>query len=90
LYSDEIVAASRKNNLTAYGLRFEYKYADGCYVDNAQYPTGGVAYTDEAMQRMIKKAGLRLVRPYLKGQWSGYHPSPDDDGQDVAILTPAA
>lgn len=90
LYSDEIVAASRKNNLTAYGLRFEHKYADGCYVDNAQYPTGGVAYTDEAMQRMIKKAGLRLVRPYLKGQWSGYHEEPDDDGQDVAILGPAS
>jgi len=89
LYSDEIVAASRKNNLTAYGLRFEHKYGDGCYVDNPQYPTGGVAYTDEAMQRMIKQAGLRLVRPYLKGQWSGYHAQPDDDGQDVAILGPA-
>ena len=89
LYSEEIVAASRKNNLTAYGLRFEHEYADGCYVDNAQYPTGGVAYTDEAMQRMIKKAGLRLARPYLKGQWSGYHAQPDDDGQDVAILAPA-
>jgi ubiquinone/menaquinone biosynthesis C-methylase UbiE/glycosyltransferase involved in cell wall biosynthesis len=89
LYSEEIVAASRKNNLTAYGLRFEHKYGDGCYVDNAQYPTGGVAYTDEAMQRMIRKAGLRLVRPYLKGQWSGYHAQPDDDGQDVAILGPA-
>jgi SAM-dependent methyltransferase len=88
LYSDEIVAASRKNARTAYGLRFEHPYGDGCYVDNAQYPTGGVAYTDEAMQRMIKRAGLRLVRPYLKGQWSGYHAEPDDDGQDVAILTP--
>lgn len=88
LYSEDIVAASRKNNLTAYGLRFEHKYADGCYVDNAQYPTGGVAYTDEAMQRMINKAGLRLVRPYLKGQWSGYHANADDDGQDVAILRP--
>ena len=89
LYSEDIVAASRKNNLTAYGLRFEHKYADGCYVDNAQYPTGGVAYTDDAMRRMINKAGLRLVRPYLKGQWSGYHAQPDDDGQDVAILGPA-
>jgi ubiquinone/menaquinone biosynthesis C-methylase UbiE len=89
LYSEEIVAASRRNNLTAYGLRFEHKYAEGCYVDNARYPTGGVAYTDEAMQRMIKRAGLRLIRPYLKGQWSGYHADADDDGQDVAILGPA-
>jgi SAM-dependent methyltransferase len=89
LYSDEIVAASRKNRLTKYGLRFEHKYADGCYVDNPQYPTGGVAYTAEAMQRMIGRAGLRLARPFLKGRWSGYHADPDDDGQDVAILAPA-
>jgi SAM-dependent methyltransferase len=89
LYSDAIVAASRKNRLTRYGLRFEHKYADGCYVDNPQYPTGGVAYTAEAMQRMIGRAGLRLVRPFLKGRWSGYHADPDDDGQDVAILAPA-
>lgn len=88
LYSEKIVAASRRNNLTRYGLRFEHEYADGCYVDNAQYPTGGVAYTDEAMRRMISRAGLKLVRPYLKGQWSGYHETPDDDGQDVAILAP--
>jgi SAM-dependent methyltransferase len=89
LYSPEIVAASRKNRLTRYGLTFEHKYADGCYVDNAQFPTGGVAYTEEAMHRMIDRAGLKLVRPFLKGKWSGYHAQPDDDGQDVAILTPA-
>ncbi len=89
LYSEEIVAASRKNHLTRYGLTFEYKYADGCYVDNAQYPTGGVAYTAEAMHRMIGQSGLKLARPFLKGKWSGYHAQPDDDGQDAAILTPA-
>lgn len=89
LYSEDIVAASRKNRLTRYGLRFEHQYADGCYVDNLQYPTGGVAYTSEAMQRMIGRAGLRLARPFLKGKWSGYHVDPDDDGQDVAILAPA-
>lgn len=88
LYSEQIVEASRRNNLTQYGLRFEHRFAEGCYVDNSEYPTGGVAYTDDAMQRMIRRAGLRLVRPYLKGQWSGYHQDPDDDGQDVAILTP--
>jgi hypothetical protein len=89
LYSEEIVAASRINDLTPYGLRFEHSYGDGCYVNSAQYPTGGVAYTDEAMQRMVKRAGLRLARPYLKGTWSGYHADADDDGQDVAILGPA-
>ena len=89
LYSPEIVAASRKNRLTRYGLTFEHKYADGCYVDSAEYPTGGVAYTEAAMHRMIDRAGLKLARPFLKGKWSGYHAEPDDDGQDVAILMPA-
>jgi len=90
LYSEEIVAASRKNDLTPYGLRFEHKYGDGCYINNLQYPTGGVAYTDDAMKRMIERSGLRLTRPYLKGWWSGYHAEPDDDGQDVAILGPVS
>jgi hypothetical protein len=46
---------------------------------------GAVAFTDEAMRRMIKASGLRLVRPYLKGRWSGLHDDPED-GRDVAIL----
>ena len=87
LYTEEVVAASRINDCTPYGLRFEYKYADGCYINNLQYPTGGVAYTEDAMMRMINQAGLRLTRPFLKGYWSGYHAQPDDDGQDVALLT---
>ena len=87
LYAEEIVAASRANKLTPYNLRFEYPYGDGCYINDKIYPSGGVAYTDAAMQRMIRKSGLRLDRPYLKGAWSGYYaPQESDDGQDVAIL----
>lgn len=87
LYRPEVVAKSRAESLTPYNLRFEHAYGDGCYVNDATYPTGGVAYTDEAMQRMIGNSGLRLVRPYLKGGWSGYYPAEEvEDGQDVAIL----
>jgi glycosyltransferase involved in cell wall biosynthesis/SAM-dependent methyltransferase len=87
LYRPEVVAKSRSESLTPYNLRFEHAYGDGCYVNDATYPTGGVAYTDEAMQRMIGNSGLRLVRPYLKGAWSGYYPAEEtEDGQDVAIL----
>jgi SAM-dependent methyltransferase len=87
LYSEEIVASSRAKSLTPYGLKFQHRYADGCYIDNANYPTGAVAYTDDAMQRMIAKSGLRLLRPYLKGAWSGFYPPEAvEDGQDVAIL----
>ena len=88
LYSDETVAASRKNNLTGFNLRFEHTYGDGCFVNDLSYPTGAVAYTDEAMRRMINRAGLYLDRPYLKGWWSGVHAVPDD-GQEVAILAKA-
>jgi len=38
------------------------------------YPRGAVAFTDEALQRMISSAGLRVVRPLL-GAWSGLQPS---------------
>ena len=85
LYSDETVAASRRNDLTSFNLRFEHTYGNGCFVNDLNYPTGAVAYTDEAMRRMIDLAGLRLERPYLKGWWSGLHAVPDD-GQEVAIL----
>ncbi|MBU3619955.1 glycosyltransferase [Polynucleobacter sp. JS-Fieb-80-E5] len=88
LYSEEVVAASRINDCTPYGLRFEHQYADGCYINNLQYPTGGVAFTAEKMNEMIKKAGLKLTRPFLRGYWSGFYENPDDDGQDVALLTP--
>lgn len=88
LYSEETIAATRKNNLTPNNLMFEHPYDDGCFINDAAYPTGAVAYTDDAMQRMISKAGLQLARPYLKGWWSGLH-AEADDGQEVAILTPA-
>jgi SAM-dependent methyltransferase len=78
LYSDETIAASRKNNLTDFNLKFEHPHGDGCFINDQNYPTGAVAFTDEAMRRMIKRGELRLERPYLKGWWSGLHAVPDD------------
>jgi ubiquinone/menaquinone biosynthesis C-methylase UbiE len=86
LYSEETVSAARRTNRTPFKLRFEHPYSDGCYINDAAYPTGAVAYTDEAMQKMIRQAGLRLERPYLKGWWSGAYEQADD-GQEVAILS---
>lgn len=85
LYTEEAVAASRRNNLTPYNLRFEHAYGPGCYINDPAYPTGAVAYTPEAMQAMIDESGLKLARPYLKGLWSGLY-ADGDDGQDVAVL----
>jgi SAM-dependent methyltransferase len=88
LYSEETIAASRKNNLTPSNLRFEHSHSDGCFINDASYPTGAVAFTDAAMQRMIRQSGLKLVKPYLRGWWSGLH-AEADDGQEVAILARA-
>lgn len=87
LYSPEIVEAAVRTNRTPFGLRFEHPHGDGCYISNPQYPTGAVAFTDAAMQRMMSAAGVRLTQPYLHGWWSGYYEDAVD-GQEVAILTP--
>ncbi|MGH7816493.1 MAG: class I SAM-dependent methyltransferase [Candidatus Binatia bacterium] len=86
LYSKETIAAARRTDRTPFKLRFEHSYGDGCYVNDAAYPTGAVAYTDAAMRKMISQARLRLDRPYLKGWWSGAY-EVADDGQEVAILS---
>lgn len=87
LYSDDLIESAR-NESTDTLLSFAHPYGDGCYVDNAEYPTGAVAFTDKVMNRMIKMGGLKLEKPFLKGRWSGYHEQ-SDDGQEVAILSPA-
>lgn len=88
LYSAETIEAAIRTDRTPFGLRFEHPHGEGCFISNPDYPTGAVAYTDEAMRRMINAAGLSLARPYLRGWWSGYYEEADD-GQEVAILTPA-
>jgi SAM-dependent methyltransferase len=87
LYSEEIIEAARRTKRSPNGLIFEHAYADGCYISDASYPTGSVAFTDEAIQRMMAKANLKLARPYLPGWWSGCFEEAED-GQEVAILTP--
>jgi ubiquinone/menaquinone biosynthesis C-methylase UbiE len=86
LYSEEAVASARRTRKTPWEAKFEHPYGDGVYGNDSVYPRAAVAFTDEAMRRMIGRAGLRLVRPYLTGWWSGLH---DDsvDGQDAAILS---
>jgi SAM-dependent methyltransferase len=87
LYSPEIIEAARRTKRSPNGLMFEHAYADGCYISDASYPTGSVAFTDEAIHRMMANANLKLARPYLPGWWSGFFEEAED-GQEVAILTP--
>lgn len=87
LYDKDAVDASRANSITPFNLRFEHPNGDGCFVNDAFYKTGAVAYTYEALLRMVNKAGLKLAQPVIRGGWSGLFQG-SDDGQDVLILTP--
>ena len=88
LYSQEAIAAAQLKGNTPWKATFARELGEGVYGNDPGYPRGAVAFTDGAMRRMIDAAGLRLVRPYLKGWWSGLHDQPED-GQDVAILARA-
>jgi SAM-dependent methyltransferase len=88
LHSPEALRAARSKGTTSWIAKFDIPIGDGVYANDPTYPRGAVAFTDAAMRRLIDDAGLRLVRPYLKGSWSGFHAEPDD-GQDVAILARA-
>lgn len=85
LYAEDAIAASRQKSATSFNLRFEHSYGDGCFVNDPTYKTGAVAYTQEAILRMINKSELKLSKPLIRGYWSGLFTN-SDDGQDVAIL----
>jgi SAM-dependent methyltransferase len=87
LYTQEIVEAARRTLRTPFGLTFEHAYGDGCFISNPSYPTGAVAFTSDATDRMMKNAHVKLVQPLLPGGWSGYFEE-WADGQEVALLTP--
>lgn len=87
-YSDEIINSARLTKRSHNNLLFEHRYAGGCFINDANYPTGAVAYTDEKFQEMISLSGLMLLRPYLPGWFSGFF-DPAVDGQELAILRKA-
>ena len=89
LYTSEALAAASHKGTTEWQAKFDIPLSDGVYANDPIYPRGAVAFTDAAMRRLTSSAGLRLVRPYLKGSWSGLHGVEADDGQDVAILARA-
>lgn len=78
IYDDAILEKARATNLTPFNLRFEHQFDEGCRVNDPVHPTGAVAYTRVALERMLTQAGLKLTRPLLKGGWSGYYRDPED------------
>jgi ubiquinone/menaquinone biosynthesis C-methylase UbiE len=87
-YTADALEAAKNDGNTSWKATFKCEYGNGVYGNDPIYPRGAIAYTDEAFQRMIDKAGLRLVRPYLKGWWSGFHGDQAEEGQYAAILAP--
>jgi SAM-dependent methyltransferase len=85
LYSQDAIAAAQVKGNTPWRATFAQALGDGVYTNDPAYPRGGVAFTDTAMRRMTDAAGLQIVRPYLKGWWSGLHEEPET-AQDVVIL----
>ena len=85
LHSPEALEAAKSQGTTAWKARFDIPLSPGVYANDPAFPRGAVAITNATMRRLIDEAGLRLIRPYLKGSWSGLH-AEADDGQDVAIL----
>lgn len=78
IYSDEVAAIARRSQSVH---TFEFKHSDGCYINDPQFPLGSVAYTREALERMVGVARLRIVEGCLsEGRLS-------DSFDEVAILT---
>ena len=88
LYSEDAIAAANEKGTTAWKATFQSHFGNGVYGNDPVFPRGAVAYSESAMMGLIERSGLRLVRPFLKGSWSGLH-EVCDDGQDAAILARA-
>lgn len=68
-------------------LRFEHSYGgehSGCFINEKEYPEGAVAYTEEAVKRMLQASGLVCDQPIHHGNWSARYNSPDL--QDIVVL----
>lgn len=87
LHSPEVIEAARTKATTPWDAAFDIELGPGVYANDPVYPRGAVAYTDEAMQRMLKASSLTMQRDYVKGDWSGLHGDQAEEGQDAVILS---
>lgn len=86
IVDDEILRQAKMVDLTPWSLRFEHKYSDGCFINNTDYPTGAVAFTEGKLLNLTRSAGFTPELPVLTGQWWG-NKSGLGFGQDVIILS---
>lgn len=81
-----VLRSAQRTNGTSWDLRFENEPRNGCYINIKSVPRGAIGYSPERLQEMVEKAGLRFVKPFVGGHWSGYYAVPES-GQDGMILT---
>ena len=84
---DAIIAKARETNLTRFGIRFEHKVGEHCFINDPEHPLGSIGYTKPAFNSMILDAGFEKPRDFALGAWSGFYSAAEaEDGQDGLIL----
>lgn len=85
IFDEAILETAQRTNLTPFNLRFDHELSADCRINDPQHPLGAIAYRRSCIDRMIADSGLRPLRDFLRGGWSGHYADPED-GQDVMVL----
>jgi SAM-dependent methyltransferase len=85
IVSAPILDRARSNpERTPFHLTFEHEYGEGCWITDPEHPMGAVAYSSEALARMVLAAGFYDYR-IVRGNWSGAI-GQSSEGQDLVVL----
>jgi SAM-dependent methyltransferase len=84
VYPEILSAAQHHTERTPFHLTFEHNLSDGCFINDPNHPMGAVAYTPEALTRMMDRGGFYDFR-FARGNWSGALPIPSA-AQDALVL----
>jgi SAM-dependent methyltransferase len=90
LYDRPTLRAARTTDLSEWHLFFPHRHGRGCRFNDTEYPTGAVAYSQRRITRMAAAAGLGLVEPPSRGNWSGAHPDAPDFQDAMCLERPAS
>lgn len=86
LHSPEALAAAQTRGKTPWQATFSHELSPGVFANSEEFPRGAVAFTDEKIRALVEAAGLRMMRPYVRGAWSGLHGDNAEEGQDALVL----
>lgn len=73
-----------KGKAMRHALSFEHALSKDCFINDANFPEGAVAYTPRKIRSMLRRANLTIHGGYVhRGFWSGQKAW---NGQDVLVL----